>query len=168
MQQNLRQAPFSGEYAGNNTEGRPLRRPMAAISPRRGAASRQRLRILRRFETPHICNLRNGTAQRPSPTGWICGAFFLFPSALISTLATTQSALRLTAPLKGAALRGEDLGLAKLGAASRQRFRTRAITSLCPFPTAAQKQLPCLNTWELFLPGSYGAFFLGAEVCVLR
>ena len=36
---------------------------------------------------------------------------FLFPIGNNPTLATPQSALRLTAPLEGAALRGKDLGL---------------------------------------------------------
>ena len=102
---------------------------------------------------------RKGTEGRPLCRPVFFTLHFLFPIGNNPTLATPQSALRLTAPLKGAPLRGKDFKFcAVLGSAP----------PLSRFPYRRIKTAPMLLSMGAVLPGIQGAFFLGAEVCVLR
>ena len=121
-----------------------------------------------------------GTASVPSRVHYC--ARFLFASARVVTPATPSALTRHClaaarsrrgsdmppachslprrrfATLKGAALRGKDLGLAQLSSAP----------PLSRFPYRRIKTAPMLLSMGAVLPGIQGAFFLGAEVCVLR
>ncbi len=121
--------------------------------PLKGLGGNDRLVLAGRADFYIVLYYRRRDGTEAVPYNYIYSTLCLFPSARISTLATPQSALRLTAPLRGAPLRGKDLRLAQLGSASRQKFGAGAVAAPrplgAPLRGAGAKRLRGRRTWTI-------------------